>query len=53
LIQLDHYEARLGHAAELARHDAVEEDLRARLRALEAPRLAPVRQVVPGPEAAS
>jgi predicted DNA-binding protein YlxM (UPF0122 family) len=35
LIQLDHYEARLGHAAELARRDAVEEDLRARVAVLE------------------
>ncbi|HZS13076.1 MAG TPA: sigma factor-like helix-turn-helix DNA-binding protein [Candidatus Dormibacteraeota bacterium] len=31
LVQLEHYEARLGHAAELARRDAVEADLRAQL----------------------
>lgn len=31
LEQLEHYEARLGHAAELARRDAVEAGLRARL----------------------
>ena len=32
--QLDHFEQRLGHAAELRRRDAVEDDLRARLRRL-------------------
>ena len=32
LVQLAHYEKRLGHAAELARRDAVEAALRARLR---------------------
>lgn len=31
LIQLEHYESRLGHAAELARRDAVEEQLRAQV----------------------
>jgi uncharacterized protein len=31
LAQLEHFEARLGHAAELARRDAVEAELRARL----------------------
>jgi hypothetical protein len=31
LAQLEHYEERLGHAAELARRDALEEELRARL----------------------
>ena len=34
--QLEHYEHRLGHAAELARRDAVEADLRARLRTVRA-----------------
>jgi uncharacterized protein len=34
VIQLEHYETRLGHAAELARRDAVEEGLRARLAAM-------------------
>jgi predicted DNA-binding protein YlxM (UPF0122 family) len=32
LVQLEHYERRLGHAAELARRDAVEDGLRRRLR---------------------
>jgi len=32
LVQLEHYETRLGHAAELARRDAVEAELRERLR---------------------
>lgn len=32
LSQLEHYEERLGHAAELARRDAVEAELRGRLR---------------------
>ena len=36
LVQLEHYEGRLGHAAELARRDAVEEGLRARISSLEA-----------------
>jgi predicted DNA-binding protein YlxM (UPF0122 family) len=36
LVQLEHYDSRLGHAAELARRDAVEEELRLRLAALEA-----------------
>ena len=31
LVQLEHYERRLGHAAELARRDAVEAELRHRL----------------------
>ena len=31
LVQLEHYESKLGHAAELARRDAVEEELRAQL----------------------
>ncbi len=31
VLQLEHYEARLGHAAELARRDAVEEQLRQRI----------------------
>jgi predicted DNA-binding protein YlxM (UPF0122 family) len=35
LVQLEHYETRLGHAAELARRDAVEESLRARIVDLE------------------
>ncbi len=35
LVQLEHYESRLGHAAELARRDAVEEELRARIAQLE------------------
>jgi predicted DNA-binding protein YlxM (UPF0122 family) len=34
LAQLDHYESRLGHAAELTRRDALEADLRRRLAAL-------------------
>ena len=34
LAQLEGFEARLGHAAELARRDAVEERLRSRLAAL-------------------
>jgi predicted DNA-binding protein YlxM (UPF0122 family) len=34
LAQLEHYEERLGHATELARRDAVEEELRARLASL-------------------
>jgi hypothetical protein len=34
LVQLEHYESKLGHAAELARRDAVEEELRAALRNL-------------------
>ncbi len=33
LAQLEHYEERLGHAAELARRDALEAELRAGLRA--------------------
>ena len=33
LAQLNHYETRLGHAAEFARRDAVEQRLRDRLRA--------------------
>ena len=32
LTQLAHYEERLGHASELSRRDAVEAELRARLR---------------------
>ena len=32
LAQLEHYEARLGHAAELSRRDAVEAELWSRLR---------------------
>jgi predicted DNA-binding protein YlxM (UPF0122 family) len=32
LAQLEYYEVRLGHAAELARRDAVESELRERLR---------------------
>jgi len=35
MVQLEHYETRLGHAAELARRDAVEESLRARIVELE------------------
>lgn len=35
LVQLEHYEERLGHAAELARRDAVEDGLRARLLAID------------------
>lgn len=35
LVQLEHYETRLGHAAELARRDAVEAELRARLARLQ------------------
>jgi uncharacterized protein len=35
LVQLEHYESRLGHAAELARRDAVEEELRVRLAELQ------------------
>lgn len=35
LVQLEHYEARLGHAAELARRDGVEEELRRRIARLE------------------
>jgi predicted DNA-binding protein YlxM (UPF0122 family) len=31
LAQLDHYEARLGHAAEMERRDQLEAELRARL----------------------
>jgi predicted DNA-binding protein YlxM (UPF0122 family) len=34
LAQLEHYEDRLGHAAELSRRDTVEEVLRTRLRLL-------------------
>ena len=34
LVQLEHYESRLGHAAELARRDAVEAELRAALKSL-------------------
>ena len=37
LIQLEHYESRLGHAAELARRDAVEAQLRAALSLRAAP----------------
>jgi uncharacterized protein len=33
LVQLEHYESKLGHAAELARRDAVEAELRARIAA--------------------
>jgi predicted DNA-binding protein YlxM (UPF0122 family) len=35
LVQLEHYESRLGHAAELARRDVVEEGLRARIAVFE------------------
>lgn len=35
LIQLEHYESKLGHAAELARRDAVEAELRVRVAASE------------------
>jgi len=35
LVQLEHYETRLGHAAELARRDGVEAELRARLARLQ------------------
>jgi predicted DNA-binding protein YlxM (UPF0122 family) len=38
LAQLEHYEHRLGHAAELARRDTVEAELRARLRGRRVPR---------------
>jgi predicted DNA-binding protein YlxM (UPF0122 family) len=38
IVQLEHYESRLGHAAELARRDGVEEGLRARLAHLEGAR---------------
>lgn len=34
LVQLEHYESRLGHAAELERRDAVEAELRAQLAGL-------------------
>jgi uncharacterized protein len=37
LVQLEHYESKLGHAAELARRDAVEEELRAQLKVLAEP----------------
>jgi predicted DNA-binding protein YlxM (UPF0122 family) len=47
IIQLEHYESRLGHAAELARRDAVEEELRAQLAGLEASGL-PLRGGGPG-----
>ena len=35
IVQLEHYETRLGHAAELARRDDVEAELRRRLARLE------------------
>jgi predicted DNA-binding protein YlxM (UPF0122 family) len=35
LVQLEHYESRLGHAAELTRRDAVEAELRGRIARLE------------------
>lgn len=35
LIQLEHYESRLGHAAELSRRDEVETELRGRIARLE------------------
>ena len=35
LVQLEHYESKLGHAAELARRDAVEESLRQRIADME------------------
>jgi len=37
VAQLDHYESRLRHAAELRRRDAVEDELRGRLRAVRGP----------------
>ena len=37
LVQLEHYESKLGHAAELARRDAAEDELRARLASFETP----------------
>jgi predicted DNA-binding protein YlxM (UPF0122 family) len=43
LIQLEHYETRLGHAAELSRRDRVEAQLRARVAQLEAARQTAVR----------
>jgi predicted DNA-binding protein YlxM (UPF0122 family) len=35
LVQLEHYETRLGHAAELQRRDALEDELRGRIAMLE------------------
>lgn len=35
LVQLEHYESRLGHAAELSRRDEVEAELRGRIARLE------------------
>ena len=35
LVQLEHYESRLGHAAELSRRDEVEAELRGRIASLE------------------